>query len=107
MNPAFENAILCADQNPGYYVFLDGKVVYKTEPAGQPEDGETAEFPYLVRISIPDLNYRKGPSSSYKSWGYIDPGIYTIVEEQDGWGLLKAYADERNGWIFLKYAEKI
>ena len=102
-----DNAILCADQHPGYYVFLDGKVVYKMESADQQEDGETDEFPYLVRISIPDLNYRKGPSSRYKSWGYIDPGIYTIVEEQDGWGLLKAYADERNGWIFLKYTEKI
>ena len=102
-----ENAILCADQNPGYYVFLDGEAVYKTEAPEKAEQKETSGFPYLVRISIPDLNYRKGPSSSYPSWGYIEPGIYTIVDEKSGWGLLKAYADERNGWVYLKYAERI
>ena len=74
---------------------------------GKADDGEDAVFPYLVKISIPDLNYRKGPSAGFESWGYIEPGIYTIVNEQDGWGLLKAYADERNGWISLAYAARI
>ena len=72
-------------------------------------DGEAKDstFPYCVRVSIPDLNYRKGPGASFDTWGYIEPGVYTIMEEKDGWGLLKAYADERNGWICLKYAERI
>ena len=65
------------------------------------------DFPYLVRISISDLNYRKGPSTSYEAYGYIEPGVYTIVDEKDGWGLLKAYADKRDGWISLKYATRI
>ena len=43
----------------------------------------------------------------YASYGYIEPGVYTIVDEQDGWGLLKAYADKRNGWIKLSYTERI
>ena len=73
----------------------------------QKEPEKTTEFPYLVRISISDLNYRKGPSTSYESYGYIEPGVYTIVDEKDGWGLLKAYADKRNGWISLKYATRI
>ena len=68
---------------------------------------KATEFPYLVRISISDLNYRKGPSTSYETYGYIEPGVYTIVDEKDGWGLLKAYADKRNGWISLKYATRI
>ena len=90
-----ENAKLAADANPGYAVFDDdGNQVYPfTE--------------YRVEVSIPDLNYRKGPSTSYASYGYIKPGIYTIADEQDGWGLLKAYADKRNGWISLKYAKKL
>jgi hypothetical protein len=29
------------------------------------------------------------------------------VDEQDGWGLLKAYADQRNGWIKLSYTTKL
>jgi len=63
--------------------------------------------PYLVRVKIPDLNYRKGLGVSYPTYGYIPKGIYTIVEEQNGWGLLKGYARYRNGWISLKYVEKI
>ena len=34
-------------------------------------------------------------------------GAYTIVEERDGWGLLKAYADRRNGWVYLAYTEEV
>ena len=95
-----ENAILAVDANPGYAAFDDnGKQVYpKTQSSFKS---------YLVKVSISDLNYRKGPSTSYASWGYIEPGIYTIVDEQDGWGLLKAYADKRNGWIKLSYAKKL
>jgi hypothetical protein len=95
-----QNAINAVDANPGYAAFDDdGNQVY-------PEVQKTFT-PYLVKVSIPDLNYRKGPSTSYKSWGYIEPGVYTIVDEQDGWGLLKAYADKRNGWIKLSYTEKV
>ena len=78
---------------------------YKAATGGEKE--KSADFPYLVRISISDLNYRKGPSTSYESYGYIEPGVYTIVDEQDGWGLLKAYADKRNGWIKLSYTERV
>ena len=96
----FQNAKNCVDANPGYAAFDDnGNQVYPSV--------QTAFTPYLVRITISDLNYRKGPSTSYSSYGYIEPGVYTIVDEQDGWGLLKAYAAERNGWISLKYATKL
>lgn len=95
-----QNAKNCVDANPGYAAFDDnGNQVY---PAVQ-----TTFTPYLVKVSITDLNYRKGPSTSYESYGYISVGVYTIVDEQDGWGLLKAYADQRNGWISLAYAKRI
>ena len=96
----FQNAKNCVDANPGYAAFDDnGNQVY-------PET-QKAFTPYLVRITIGDLNYRKGPSTAFDSYGYIEPGVYTIVDEQDGWGLLKAYAQERNGWIKLSYTAKL
>lgn len=94
----FQNAKNCVDANPGYAAFDDnGNQVYP----------EAAFAPYLVRITISDLNYRKGPSTAFDSYGYIEPGVYTIVDEQDGWGLLKAYAHNRNGWIKLSYTTKL
>jgi hypothetical protein len=96
----FQNAKNCVDANPGYAAFDDnGNQVY-------PAVALTFE-PYLVKVSITDLNYRKGPSTSYASWGYIPVGVYTIVDEQDGWGLLKAYKEQRNGWTSLAYAKRI
>ena len=96
----FQNAKNCVDANPGYAAFDDnGNQVYPTV--------QTTFTPYLVKVSITDLNYRKGPSTSYASYGYIPVGVYTIVDEQDGWGLLKAYAKYRNGWISLAYAKRI
>jgi hypothetical protein len=34
-------------------------------------------------------------------------GAYTIVEEVDGWGLLKSYQRDRNGWVSLQYTEPV
>lgn len=68
---------------------------------------------YLVQVSISNLNIRKGPGINYSTIGrYTGKGVFTIVEEADGrgatkWGLLKSYANKRNGWISLDYAKKI
>ena len=57
---------------------------------------------YKVRVKAKDLNMRTGPSSSYKSKGYLKPGTYTIKATKNGWGQLKT-----NGyWINLKYVNK-
>jgi N-acetylmuramoyl-L-alanine amidase len=58
---------------------------------------------FEVRVTEKDLNIRTGPGTSYKSKGYIKPGVYTIVETQGSWGRLKSGA----GWIHLSYAKKI
>lgn len=95
-----QNAKNCVDANPGYAAFDDsGNQVYPAQQASFTS--------YQVQVTISDLNYRKGPSTSYASYGYIEPGVYTIVDEKNGWGLLKAYAAKRNGWISLKYAKRI
>ena len=93
----------CADKNPGYYVFdPDGKAVYPVTPA--------ASVPYAVRVSINDLNIRKGPGTNYGKTGYYTgKGVFTIVAESagagsaKGWGKLKSGA----GWIALDFASRI
>lgn len=96
------NAKKCADENSGYSVFDEsGKVLY--------EGKQTAFQPYLVRVTISDLNIRRGPGTDYGKTGqYTGIGTFTIVDEADGkgasrWGKLKSNA----GWISLDYAARI
>lgn len=90
-----DNAKKCADKNAGYSVYdADGVKIYPV----------SSSVPYLVRVSIPDLNVRTGPGVRYSRTGqYTGIGIFTIVQEQDGWGRLKSGA----GWICLAYTNRI
>lgn len=65
---------------------------------------EKVEFkPYQVRVTAAALNVRKGAGTNYDVADVIrDKGIYTIVEENNGWGKLKSGA----GWINLDYTTK-
>ena len=68
----------------------------------QPEP-TPSQCPYTVKIMVDALNIRKGPGTNYPVVGCIkDHGVYTIVEEQNGWGKLKSGA----GWICLQYTKK-
>ena len=68
----------------------------------------TISAPYMVRVSIPDLNIRRGPGKSYPKTGkFTGVGVFTVVEEKDGWGLLKAYEEGRNGWISLAFTTRM
>ncbi len=59
---------------------------------------------YRVKITATVLNIRKGPGTNYVVIGQIkDKGVYTIVEESNGWGKLKSGA----GWINLSYTKKV
>lgn len=65
---------------------------------------------YVVRVICDELNIREGVGTSYKVVGNLKRGdAYTVVEEKDGWGLLKSYQSKRNGWISLnsKYVQKV
>lgn len=76
----FANAKACADLNPGYYVFLDGSVVY-------PVEEQKADASFRVRVSITDLNIRTGPGTNYSRTGkYTGKGVTTIVETATGQG---------------------
>ena len=78
-----------------------------TEKTNPDPDPAPASFPYLVRVTADSLNVREGPGTNYKVSRTVSrPSVYTIVDAQGDWGLLKAYAEKRNGWINLKYTEK-
>lgn len=85
----------------------DGYAVF--DAAGTQVWPEQEFKPYIVRITAQSgLNVRSGPGTNYGvvmtlAYG----GGYTIVEEQNGWGLLKAYSQKKNGWISLKYTKRI
>lgn len=69
-------------------------------------------FPYKVRITDTELNVRKGAGTNNPVVCVLKKGeVYTIVDEKDvngyKWGLLKSYAGKRNGWISLKYTERV
>lgn len=90
----YDNAVAaCVD---GYAVFdSNGKQLY---PAPS----------YAVRITATSLNVRKEPNTKAPIMNMISyGGVYTIVDEENGWGLLKAYAAQRNGWVSLKYTERV
>ena len=100
-----DNAKKCADQNPGYKVFdADSKVVYEPKVA-EP----VVKVPLLVKVSISDLNIRKGPGTNYGRVQFCPVGVYTIVEvkfgtgSSAGWGRLKSGI----GWISLDFVRRI
>ncbi len=84
-------------------------VIYETEfdESGKVLYSNKEFEPYLVKVSLKDLNIRKGPGTNYARTQFIPVGVYTIVEEADGkgatkWGRLKSGA----GWISLDYVTK-
>lgn len=102
-----KNAKACADKNEGYSVYdWNGNVVYTSSKVFEPEQKKVS---YHVRVSIKNLNIRKGPGTNYDKTGkYTGIGVFTIVAEADGegatkWGKLKSGA----GWIALEHTEKI
>lgn len=98
-----------ADANPGWFVFdPDGTAFY---PLSAPvKETPAVAVPFLVKVSITDLNIRKGPGTDYARTGrFTGVGVFTIVEVKAGkgavagWGRLKSGA----GWISLDYAKKL
>lgn len=102
-----KNAKACAEKNAGYSVFdWNGNVVYAPSKAVSLEQKKVS---YRVRVSIKNLNIRKGPGTNYDKTGkYTGIGVFTIVAEADGegaakWGKLKSDA----GWISLDHTKRI
>lgn len=69
-----------------------------------PQQPEKNSLPRKVKVTSSGLNVRSGPGTEYKINQTIrDQGVYSIVEEKDGWGRLKSGA----GWISLYYTKNV
>ena len=69
-----------------------------------------ADCPFVVKVSIADLNIRKGAGTNTAKTGkYTGVGTFTITEVKSGkgadkgWGKLKSGA----GWISLDYCQRV
>ena len=72
------------------------------------KNGNNTSVSYVAKVTASVLNVRSGPGTNYKVVNTLNRGgAYTIVEENNGWGLLKAYSKNKNGWVSLEYMKKI
>lgn len=103
---SLDHAKICADENPGYSVFDEsGEVIYPSI---------TKDSQFQVKIHISNLNIRKGPGINFDKTGkYTGIGTFTIVKvksgkgSDSGWGLLKSYQENEDGWISIDYTERV
>ncbi len=87
-----------------------------TGAAGNAGQGKTeaAKIPFKVKVDITDLRIRAGAGTDFAKTGkYTGIGVFTIVEVKAGegsaagWGLLKAYEENRDGWVSLDYCTRL
>ena len=89
----------------------NGKAVYKAGESAVVGCGMTnADCPFMVKVSIPDLNIRVGAGTDTAKTGqYTGIGVFTITQVKSGkgsdagWGKLKNGA----GWISLDYCIRV
>lgn len=65
---------------------------------------------FTVRVSITNLNIRKGPGTNYGVTGnFTGRGVFTIVETKTGKGSTKGWGKLKSGegWICLDYTTRI
>lgn len=95
----------------------NGKAAAPEAPKPAEKPATATNVPYSVKINASSLNIRAGVGTNTKIVGcftdnqnlikgnpkfYYPKGVYTIVEEKDGWGKLKSGI----GWISLNYTIK-
>lgn len=69
-----------------------------------------ADCPFTVRVSISNLNIRKGPGTNYAKTGkYTGKGVFTITEVKSGTGSTKGWGKLKSGagWISLDYCTRV
>ena len=105
-NYSLTNSRILGYGRPAYDTVEDTTPSTPATPATPPEP----EVPFLVKVSINNLNIRKGPGTNYSRTGsFTGIGVFTIVAVQSGqgsdagWGKLKSGA----GWISLDYCKKL
>ena len=101
----------CRNENSliNWYNFLTLVNGQSVTPINKPAETQSnatqpvPALPYTARVITETLNVRSGPGTNYPIVRTVGLGsVYTIVEEQNGFGRLKSGV----GWISLKYIEK-
>lgn len=99
-----------ADKNPGYEVYdWNGKQVYPEIAEGAAVGMSNVDCPFLVKVSIADLNIRKGAGTNTAKTGkFTGVGVFTIVEVKNGKGTAKGWGKLKSGagWISLDVGKR-
>lgn len=83
----------------------NGSSAVETKPAST-----TTSKEFAVKVSISNLNVRKGPGTNYAKIGkYTGVGVFTIVAISNGKGSKKGWGKLKSGlgWISLDFATRI
>ncbi|MGN0408876.1 MAG: N-acetylmuramoyl-L-alanine amidase [Lachnospiraceae bacterium] len=107
-----ENAKQMADKNPGYTVFdWNGKALYKSGESDRADSGMTnADCPFMVKVSVPNLNIRVGAGTDTAKTGhYTGIGVFTILEVREGKGSDAGWRKLKSGtgWIALDFCQRV
>ena len=76
----------------------------------EPKVEEKKDDPFKVKVSINNLNIRKGPGKDYDKTGkFTGVGVFTIIEKKDGYGSKSGWGKLKSGlgWISLDFCEVV
>ena len=106
----FDNAKAMADKHLGYKVYdWNGKQMYPEVMSGAAGGMSNADCPFTVKVSVPDLNIRKGAGTDTAKTGkFTGVGVFTIVEVKNGKGAVKGWGKLKSGagWISLDFGKR-
>lgn len=106
----FDNAKAMADKHPGYKVYdWNGKQIYPAVMSGAAGEMSNEDCPFTVKVSVPDLNIRKGAGTDTAKTGkFTGVGVFTIVEVKNGKGAVKGWGKLKSGagWISLDFGKR-
>ena len=106
----FDNAKAMADKHPGYKIYdWNGKQMYPEVMLETADGMSNADCPFTVKVSVPDLNIRKGAGTDTAKTGkFTGVGVFTIVEVKNGKGAAKGWGKLKSGagWISLDFGKR-
>ena len=106
----FDNAKAMADKHPGYKIYdWNGKQMYPEVMLETAGGMSNVDCPFTVKVSVPDLNIRKGAGTDTAKTGkFTGVGVFTIVEVKNGKGAVKGWGKLKSGagWISLDFGKR-
>ena len=107
----FDNAKAMTDKHPGYKIYdWNGKQMYPEVMLETAGGMSNVDCPFTVKVSVPDLNIRKGAGTDTAKTGkFTGIGVFTIVEVKNGKGAVKGWGKLKSGagWISLDFASRV